>query len=235
MCSFNPFFITMPTGKKKKKLFHSPDKHYKRYSTRHISRFWKLKKWLICNFLSHRLCKLHFQAAHPIVSLAMALNKKYNKLHMLKENKLLHWMGTLNQSCSNTSSKFIQCKMSPLIEVVCYTWQDVMVLDSKNFFVVAKLAIFISIEKRHKPACTKSTYQSAVFFLRIQATMCEVSPSSQVSAGCSCVSGFNFHNSNNILCRVPRKLRLCQYSRNTDVDITVIYFTVVLTSYPLNV
>lgn len=125
--------------------------------------------------------------------------------------------------------------MSPLIEVVCYTWQDVMVLDSKNFFVVAKLAIFISIEKRHKPVCTKSTYRSAVFFLRIQATMCKVSPSSQVSAGCSCVSGLNFHNSSNILCRVPRKLKLCQYSRNKNVDVTVIYFTVVLTSYPLNV
>ncbi|XP_058696832.1 zinc finger CCHC domain-containing protein 24 isoform X2 [Poecile atricapillus] len=51
----------------------------------------------------------------------------------------------------------------------------------------------------------------------------------QVSAGCSCVAGLNFHNFSNILCKVPRKLKCCQYSKNTDVDLTGIHFIMILT------
>ncbi|XP_071604417.1 zinc finger CCHC domain-containing protein 24 isoform X2 [Heliangelus exortis] len=55
-------------------------------------------------------------------------------------------------------------------------------------------------------------------------------PQFQLDAGTLLASAFT--TPNNIVCGVPRELKCCQYSGNTDVDITGTPFTMPLTSYP---
>lgn len=102
------------------------------------------------------------------------------------------------------------------------------------FFVVAKLAILISIEKRYKPVCTKSSYWSAGFFLFPEDSSHNVQGFSSFSWMYLCF-WLKLPQLQLYLCSVPRKFKCCQYSRNTDEDIAIICFTMVLTSYPLNV